>query len=244
MNRSLEIVVLSRYPEIFDGFAKSVESLTGRGGVVVWDAATIVPEHRHSWLELRRTGPFSMSKNANWGFNFTDSDVLYCGDDIRFSEIDTIEAIQGAAYTDTLVGILSPKIIGHAQEQQMRPTNSPLTYVNWVSFPCVYIKREVFDEIGYFDEDYSGYGFEDLDFCFRARRAGFKIAVAAEVAVRHGVNGLTYGSTFRRVKTEEQMGKENNENLLKFAVKWGLKNDARAVFEAMERVPATESRRW
>jgi len=36
------------------------------------------------------------------------------------------------------------------------------------------VKREVIERIGLFDEDYHIY-LEDIDFCLRARRAGFKI---------------------------------------------------------------------
>jgi N-acetylglucosaminyl-diphospho-decaprenol L-rhamnosyltransferase len=42
----------------------------------------------------------------------------------------------------------------------------------WLPFACVAIRREVFDTIGPLDEGYFMY-FEDVDFCRRARAAGF-----------------------------------------------------------------------
>jgi GT2 family glycosyltransferase len=46
------------------------------------------------------------------------------------------------------------------------------------------ITREVFDAIGLFDEDYF-FTFEDLDFCLRARRAGFATIIATDARAYH-----------------------------------------------------------
>lgn len=52
------------------------------------------------------------------------------------------------------------------QEQPMRP--------QWTSFACVLIRQEVFDRIGLLDDGYFMY-FEDVEFCYRARKAGWEI---------------------------------------------------------------------
>lgn len=44
----------------------------------------------------------------------------------------------------------------------------------WTSFACVLIRRQVFDDIGLLDEEFFMY-FEDVDFCQRARKAGWSI---------------------------------------------------------------------
>ncbi len=46
-------------------------------------------------------------------------------------------------------------------------------------------KREVFHQIGLLDETFIGYGFEDTDFGFRARRAGFRICTCPVAKVWH-----------------------------------------------------------
>jgi GT2 family glycosyltransferase len=43
-----------------------------------------------------------------------------------------------------------------------------------VSGSCMLIRREVIDQIGYLDEQFFAYQ-EDADFCFRAKRAGWKV---------------------------------------------------------------------
>jgi GT2 family glycosyltransferase/SAM-dependent methyltransferase len=65
----------------------------------------------------------------------------------------------------------------------------------WLEVPaisgfCMLIRREVLD-IGGFDERF-GYGiFEDSDFCFRARKAGYGVYVAGDTFVHH-FGGLTF----------------------------------------------------
>jgi GT2 family glycosyltransferase len=59
-----------------------------------------------------------------------------------------------------------------------------VSLVDGVSGCLMLIKREVFDAIGLFDEDYF-FTFEDLDFCLKARRAGFATVLAGRAAVYH-----------------------------------------------------------
>ena len=60
-----------------------------------------------------------------------------------------------------------------------------------VSGVCMLIRREVIEEIGSFNESF-GYGlFEDHEFCLRARRAGFKVYVAADTFIHH-LGGRTF----------------------------------------------------
>lgn len=56
--------------------------------------------------------------------------------------------------------------------------------LDWVSFACVAIRREVIDRVGLLDERYFMY-FEDMDYCRRATRAGFAIAYQPAARVVH-----------------------------------------------------------
>lgn len=50
---------------------------------------------------------------------------------------------------------------------------------------CMYIKAEVFEAVGYFDEAFGrGFG-EENDFCERAKKAGFRIRLADDAYVAH-----------------------------------------------------------
>ena len=63
------------------------------------------------------------------------------------------------------------------------PEEAP-TDPEWTSFAAVLIRREVFEQVGLLDEGYFMY-FEDVDYCRRARRAGWKIRHQAEARVVH-----------------------------------------------------------
>ncbi len=222
--RDCEIVVLSRFPEIFEGFRESVDrDAPELRKSVIWDHATSKPVRPENWWSEQTGMPFQMARNGNTALKCAgNGDILYCSDDVRFIEPETVSRITTLANSQPQIGILSPKIIGHAQELQLRPTESPITYAPFVAFVLVFIKREVIDSIGYLDEGFQNYGHDDLDFCIRARLAGFKIAVAADISVKHGVDGHKYGSTFIRVRGENQMGEDDKLNRARFCEKWGI----------------------
>lgn len=63
-------------------------------------------------------------------------------------------------------------------------TPAPDGVVDGVAGCLMLVRREVFDAVGLLDEDYF-FSFEDLDFCLRARRAGFATVLAGSAAVYH-----------------------------------------------------------
>jgi len=64
--------------------------------------------------------------------------------------------------------------------------NSPQE-VDWLSGGCLLVKKELIKDVGNFDENYF-FGVEDVDYCFRAKLAGWKVVYLplAEVIHYHG----------------------------------------------------------
>lgn len=60
----------------------------------------------------------------------------------------------------------------------------PFGDVKAVTGACMAVKREVFRELGGFDETYWNGG-EDVDFCFRARDAGYRVVYTPDSIVVH-----------------------------------------------------------
>jgi GT2 family glycosyltransferase len=56
--------------------------------------------------------------------------------------------------------------------------------VDWVTGACMFIDRKIFGNIGLFDENYFMY-YEETDFCFRAKRAGWKVLFHPGISVIH-----------------------------------------------------------
>ena len=68
---------------------------------------------------------------------------------------------------------------------------------------CMYITRRCLDRVGPFDYERYGAGYgEEVDFCMRAARAGFRNVIAADVFVRHHGEVSFEGSDERRLKAQ------------------------------------------
>jgi GT2 family glycosyltransferase len=58
--------------------------------------------------------------------------------------------------------------------------------VAWLPSCALMIRRRVLDTVGGFDERFAPIYFDDLDFCDRTRRAGFRIQTVPAAVFRHG----------------------------------------------------------
>lgn len=74
--------------------------------------------------------------------------------------------------------------------------------VDWVLGASQVIKKQVFNNIGYFDEDYYMYYGEDIDFCYRAKKAKWKILYWPDALIYHYYNRSSYKGIFNRYKWE------------------------------------------
>lgn len=79
-----------------------------------------------------------------------------------------------------------------------------------LAFFCAYIRRRVIQDIGYLSEAY-GVGFgDDDDYCFRARRAGYRLGLATNVIVEHA-----HRTTFKTLFPEYKQLQERNMAIFK-----------------------------
>jgi GT2 family glycosyltransferase len=76
--------------------------------------------------------------------------------------------------------------------------------IDWVAGACMIIRREVFEAIGLMDEGYFMY-FEEVDFCHRARRAGWPCWYFPAAHVVHLI-GRSSGVTDPRAARERRPG--------------------------------------
>jgi GT2 family glycosyltransferase len=184
----VSICVLGKYPEVFEKFLWSVckyEPDTPK--VFVRDGHDIEFQANTSWEVIQGHEPFSMAGNGNLALKAAPkhTDVLYCGDDIRFTA-HTTAVMYDQAHSDPSIGILSPQIFGRGSRAQVSPTGNLVT-VDPIDmwFPCVYFKREMLDDVGYLDEQFNEFGSDDYDLCLRAVRNGWRLAVTNQVQVIH-----------------------------------------------------------
>jgi GT2 family glycosyltransferase len=122
---------------------------------------------------------------------------------------DTVRKLVGAA-ADAQVGVVGTVLRYYAEPARIqawgggsatrsmgfvRHFESPaeLRENSFVTFASVLLRREMLERIGLLDEGYFMY-FEDSDLCFRARAAGWRLAVAPDTAVLHK-EGASNGSS-------------------------------------------------
>jgi GT2 family glycosyltransferase len=157
-------------------------------------------------------------RSVNRGLSLaTGTRLLVCNSDTRVSP-GSVEAMLRALESDASVGIVGPVSNGafNSSVQQAAACPAPITSFSgpeldrfdgygralagtglphleagWLLGFCLLMRREVLERLGPFDEGF-GYGYlEEIDYAVRARRAGWKLAVAPGAFVFHG--GLRRG---------------------------------------------------
>ena len=110
-----------------------------------------------------------------------------------------------------LLGMFRPsnRFTRSYQRDDLAPGSEAASPVDWVSGACLLVRRSAFEEVGGFDEAYFMYA-EDVDLCWRAGRAGWRVSYvpAAEVTHQQGVS--TAHRPYRMIV-------EHHRSLLRFA---------------------------
>jgi hypothetical protein len=147
---------------------------------------------------------------ASWLF---DTDAEWClvtSHDLSI-EPDCLEKLLEIGARHPAVGLLAPNLgtAGgrdlldkhearlHARRTRDVPERLPITGAtrcSWVSGSCMLIRRPLVDDIGPFDERYGSYA-EDVDFGFRANRAGWDVALVGDA------HATTFGTAARTTAT-------------------------------------------
>lgn len=81
---------------------------------------------------------------------------------------------------------------------------------------CFLFRRELMDRIGLLDERFSPGHFEDDDYCYRARQAGYTPMIAGDSFIYH------HGSASFKKENEEKVQELIERNYRKFVDKWSV----------------------
>ena len=173
--------------------------------------------------------PFSFARNANLGIDpYGKHDVVLVNDDVQFTRGNSLADLERAAYSEPGIGIVSPVVLGTVGNPLQRRfcaarAEGVAISPRYLAFVCVYIKRAVIDAVGLFDEGFTGYGGDDIDYSYRTQRAGFKLAVTSSVIVKHGFGGHASSSSFAR--SHGNTGASMADMNARFREKWGVPPD-------------------
>ncbi len=89
-----------------------------------------------------------------------------------------------------------------------------VTEVRWVIGFCMAFKKSLYDELGAFDESLWPCSGEEIDFCLRAKKKGYKVGIAKDVYIHHEGS-----QTFRSMDVDYNAICERNDKHLQ--EKWG-----------------------
>jgi hypothetical protein len=203
------VIIPNHYPDIIAPLVQSIRVFEPEADVLI-----VADHHRNSYgfdCITHTMDRFQFSKAVNMGIELRPhQDIILLNDDCLLLEPLFGELCRVADKYPT-VGILSPLIRGCVGNPVQRYheyrkhwlDNENLKFVcgtQPVCFPCVFLRREMISKIGLLDETITGYGYDDDEYCQRARRLGWETAVTCHLVVQHGDGGrdLTRGKTWSK----------------------------------------------
>ena len=220
---------------------------SGRVRIIVSDDAS-GPEHLAALRKIRGIEIVQSELNAGFAANANRGiQAAGPGDDVVVLNSDMIarrgwlESLQYASTRGMNIGIVGGKLLYPDDRIQfagsVRNLDAPewfdhryrLKPANWgpaniplpvlaVTGACMYIKREVIEQIGLFDESYP-MAYEDVDYCLRAWQSGFGVLYWPGAELCH-LESVTRGT----VVTERERASQRV-----FWSRWGEQLDARKV---------------
>jgi GT2 family glycosyltransferase len=129
------------------------------------------------------SGTPGSSHARNLGIKITKSKFLAFLDDDAYPEPDWLEQLLKAYYTGKGDVVdseeNSPKSIYFNFSKPLKNLQEK-TYVNFGLYP-----RYVIDKVGLYDERFGKYGFNEVDYSIRIRKAGFRIIHCSKARVHH-----------------------------------------------------------
>lgn len=169
--------------------------------IVSRDLKTLPAELRGARLVEDRSA-YNFARRVNLGIVQAKTDVVIMGDDV---EVQTDRAFDLLA-SEAPLRILAPSVKGRIGPWWQKESQDHAD-VPFVSFTCVYLPRGVYDIVGKLEEGFPGYGYEDTDYCVRARKAGLSCGVKGSVVVQHGVGiksdfVVRHGTDLARLEAE------------------------------------------
>ena len=158
---------------------------------------------------LRYDEPFNFSAQVNLGLRH-----VFSFPNVKYGLILNADTIVEPDWLTHLLVIMNSDKYGAVgplsnvaiPEQEGRRENI-VELTRRLSGLCMLIRREAFEEVGGFDEQFVGGGYEDQDFTLRLLNTGWKLGVARRVYIHH---------FHRAFRTEEKHTEEMELNRVRF----------------------------
>jgi GT2 family glycosyltransferase len=196
---------------------------------LLWNCINTINENSPGTKILTYKNDIGWLQASNELMKSVTTDVILLNDD-TFMVSDIVSTLQEMAYSKPEIGVVGGKALdinrytvinygiyvspdGNTAHRYYGKLNEEVNkpeVQQAIEGSCMYIKREVIDKIGYFDEMY-GMGYrEEVDYAFRARIAGYKVVSTPKAQYVHLVS-----------QTNARLGIHNDTYEL-FMERWGV----------------------
>lgn len=186
-------------------------------------------EHEVTVISLPKNVGFPVA--CNYGLQIASGEeLLLLNNDVLVTP-NWLSNMQKCLYSDDHIGIVGPMTNYASGRQQI---TMPFTSIDdmvkrmnkhepnkWMKAErivglCFLFKRELLERLGLLDELFSPGHFEDDDYCYRARQAGYKLMIVGDVFVYHE------GSYSFNKQGDQELQLLIERNKQKFIDKWGV----------------------
>ena len=131
--------------------------------------------------------PFVFARNANLGLRQAQSDAILLNDDALLVTPRGFSRLAEQASQTPNLGVCSAVIQGLVgNPRQLRsPANGMRFESQHLAFISIYLPWTVYQRVGPLDERFTGYGFDDNDYCERVKAAGYRLGIWDGCVVDH-----------------------------------------------------------
>ncbi|HEX5417877.1 MAG TPA: glycosyltransferase [Chloroflexota bacterium] len=240
------VVIPSRNP---DNLLACVEAIRKREPSLPPERIIVVDDGARAAAEVLLPGvrwiagiqPFIYARNVNLGIRAAGTDVILLNDDAILRTREGFSRLAEQTRDRPTLGACSAAVRGIAGNSDQHPAGAqePRDGTYGISFICVYLPGWVYQKIGPLDERFSGYGYDDNDYCTRILRKGLRLGIWDGCIVDHP------GRLVSSYRSRPDFPALVAENQKLFVKKWGRIDVAhRAAARSDPARPRFSFRQW
>jgi GT2 family glycosyltransferase len=196
--------------------------------------ARLVPlDDREDIVLIRSAVNHGFGGGCNWAVRFARGNRLVFINDDAVATAGWLAALNGAMDDDPRIGVVGSRVLltdGRLQEAGNviwrdgstshlgrglpadEPDLLPMRDVDYVSFCSAMVRREAWDQVGGFDEEFFPAYYEDVDLCLSLREQGWRVVCEPASVVVHEEGAST------PLHLRQFLSRRNQQ---RFVVKWG-----------------------
>jgi hypothetical protein len=195
-----------------------------------WNNILLAPNERFRVFHV--SDPFIFARNVNLAWKSCEDEdyVVIMGDDVKPFTVNFLWEMKAVMDNHPKLGMLSPGIVSPNKLAMIGEYEfwgrDYITGHYSIPFICVMIRQAVWKQIGFLDERYTGYGYDDDDYNVRMINAEWEVGHTCRALIRHGDGEQTLGISFlKQYGSIENLEKQAEINRVLYESKYDVHED-------------------